>query len=205
MRRPPPPWRMNAGKVSVTMRWHRIWLLMSLAAFFVHISRKAIISYTGLDVTFGFSLVGTFFLALAIHGYRRQPDWRPVATSFSAHLGVFVAMIALLSVAGYFRSHILDYIGQDAMVLLIIAMAIYVGRSDQFWRDLHGPMLLMFWVGFVIVVANLRRGSVNIGLEGTSVGGTFEQNQFRDSVWSLGYDLQPYLSYWPVLFAVAYD
>jgi hypothetical protein len=50
----------------------------------------------------------------------------------------------------------------------------------------------------------VRTKTVEISNEGIKEGGEI-RDEFRAEVQSLGYDLQPYLSLWPLLFALAYQ
>jgi hypothetical protein len=187
------------------MRWERILLIISFVCLFIHISRRGIISYTGVDVTFGFSAIGFIFLGLAVLRYRKVYPLPPPPMSFVMLMALYVCSIVLLSVYGWIRGHLWTYILQDSAIYFAVALCIVAGRYDQFWRDLRVPALWLFWVGFVTVVANLGRSTVLIGLEGISEGGIVKETDYRAEVTSLGYDLQMYLALWPVSFALAYQ
>jgi hypothetical protein len=187
------------------MRWERILLILGFIGLFIHISRRAIISYTGVDVTFGFSVVGFFFLVLAVLRYRKVYPLPPAGTAFTLLLGLYGVLIILLSVYGWLRGNLGTYILQDGSIYFAVALCIVAGRYDQFWRDLRVPALWLFWIGFFLVCVNLRRSTVVIGLEGTSEGDIVKETDVRAEVQSLGYDLQTYLSLWPLSFALAYQ
>ena len=187
------------------MRWERLTLIMALGCLFIHMSRRLIISFTKVDVTFAFSIVGIFFLALSVLRYRKVYPVAPMPASYSLLLVLYLFYVTLMGVVGYFKGHLFTYVAAEALIFFVVALCIVAGRYDQFWRDLHGPALVLFWVGLVIVAATIRRPTVEISHEGVKTGEEIKEEDFRAEVASLGYDLQPYLSLWPLLFAIAYQ
>jgi hypothetical protein len=187
------------------MRWERLTLVIALVCLFIHMSRRAIISFTRFDVTYWFSILGVFFLTLSVLRYRKVYRVAPLPASYSILLTLYLLYVLLMGVVGYLKGHVFTYMAAEAMIFYVVALCMIAGRYDQFWRDLQKPALVLFWIGLVIVVANLNRPTVEISEEGVKTGQEIKEQDYRAEVASLGYDLQPYLSLWPVLFALAYQ
>lgn len=186
------------------MRLARFFLYLCLGCLFIHIGRRAIISFVGVDVTYGFSLLGFGALVLATMRYHRTMV-EPMPLGFGVHVAIFVVVTGLLSLVGFLRGHLIQHIVHDVWAYLFIAACLIVGRSNAFWTDLRKPMLIFFWVGFVILWVSLGRPMVEIEYTGVSTGDIVREGEVRSKVWTLGYDLQAYLSFWPVLFVLAYQ
>ena len=182
------------------MKFPRFLLLMFFLFMTAHICRPFIYSFTSLDIKQYWCIPALIFLMLAVKSYSSRCLPSTVIPTFTAKVLMLFLAIIFLCLYGIFRGNFLTYIFTDAWILMVILCFLVLGRYDQPWYDMEKPLIILFWIGFAMVLVGLFRPEVMISTWGVDV--STEKDQASSA--TLGYDVQFLLSFWPICFALAY-
>ncbi|HEY8747606.1 MAG TPA: hypothetical protein VIM11_06520, partial [Tepidisphaeraceae bacterium] len=75
---------------------------------------------------------------------------------------------ALMMALGGMRGNIPNVVFKEAVVFLMFAMWLFLGRYDSVWQAIRNPLLVVFYAGFVIILLTYRMPGVLTTFEGST-------------------------------------
>ena len=184
------------------MKMSRNLLLMFFFFMSIHICRRIIYSFTSVDITQYWCIPAIFFLFLATRSYSVRCPRPLTLPTYTAKLILLFVAIILLCGSGILHRSMLTYIFADTWIHTVILLFLILGQYDQLWEDIEKPLVILFWIGFAIVIVGLFRPTVEFVRGGADIGEI--QAGGRGLVGTLGYDTKALLSFWPICFMLAY-
>lgn len=143
--------------------------------------------YISIGMSVGLAaLMGLF----ALYVYRTQAPVPP-RHGFNGRLAIFAGWVSLLIAWGFVRDNIPNVIFKEAIVFAVFLLLMFVGRYDAVWRAVEKPLVVTFYVGFVLVMATYRIPGVITTFEGSAEAETKWVPRNLDTI---GYSLRGILA-----------
>lgn len=140
---------------------------------------------------------------LALVRYRRSYPLQFPTPTFDARRRVLFAATLLLVIYGLWRENLPVMVVQDAWTFLFLFVFLDLSRYDPAWLDVEKPLIVLFWLLFITVLAGLGLPRPMIWEDG---GIELEHGDLssRPFVFTLAYPLARLLEFWPLVFVFAY-
>jgi hypothetical protein len=138
----------------------------------------------------------------AIRAYRRRALTPPMSPALRLGMTAMGVLIVLLTGYGLLRGEAIYWIAADMWIFLIFLCFVALGRHDEVWDDLMRMLVVLFWIGFGLVLLGLGRvgsGSWDVGITGGAI-----QDIGERGTGTAAYDIRYVLWLWPILFAWGY-
>jgi hypothetical protein len=147
-------------------------------------------------------LFSVLLLWAAIRAYGRRTPVPPASPALRGAITAMIFLIVLLAGYGLLRGEAIYWVAADVWIFLIFLCFVVLGRHDEVWDDLMRMLLVLFWIGFCLVLLGLgRAGSANwdVGITGGAI-----QDIGERGTGTAAYDIRVVLLMWPLLFCWAY-
>ncbi len=184
-------------------------LLTAVLIFFVSLCRPFLILHVGSTLPnffFGMKVLGLLVLFLAISRYRKVYGPPVSAGSFGWRVSLYFGIVLILVVYGLLRENDYRLMMFDFWRYLLIGGFLYLGRYKQVWEDLGTPMLILFWIGFLLMVVYAKTPMVQGGRGTSAEAITMDVTdvEHRATVRSVAFRIRFLLHFWPLLFMLGY-
>jgi hypothetical protein len=107
------------------------------------------------------------FMGMLAMNVRRNEPPVPPKFLFGGKLIIMTVWVALLIGFGLARDNIPNVVFKEAVVFLIFILLMFVGRFDGVWRAMHKPLVVVFYVGFILVLLTYHTPGLVTSFEGT--------------------------------------
>ena len=141
------------------MKTARITLMVFFGLVVLNAGQSLFVHLIGFNPTtvFGgsFLLPAVFALVVSTILYLRYLPRLFASHSLKTYknkLTALIFMVAVLTAYGYFSGNLFKNILADVWIYIVVICFMFLGQYDQVWRDLEKPLIIVFWVGFLMVV-----------------------------------------------------
>ena len=155
----------------------------------------------GRGISYLFTVPG--YMALPVLGlsvilYARANRTVSSARGWKEKLWLFFVALGLLTITGFLNGNGLRAIADDLWIYLYFLLFVMLGRYDEVWKDLEKPLIILFWILFILTLWGLSLPRPFVNEYGEVV--FLDIAQDRPTVNTAGYEFHRILGFWPLVY-----